>query len=78
MRYDMLTSFVRYQDNSDNSWALLAKSKMGLFRYKISGQWFGVELLKENNKLFYNSEGFEHGFFVTSEVTKFCYKVTDF
>lgn len=42
------------------------------------GQWFGVELSEENNKQFYISEGFAHGFYVLSDVAKFCYKVTDF
>lgn len=42
------------------------------------GQWFGVELTEENNKQFYISEGFAHGFLVLSDVAKFCYKVTDF
>ena len=42
------------------------------------GQWFGVELSEENNKQFYISEGFAHGFLVLSDVAKFCYKVTDF
>ena len=42
------------------------------------GKWFGVELSEENNKQFYISEGFAHGFLVLSDVAKFCYKVTDF
>lgn len=42
------------------------------------GEWFGVELSEENNKQFYISEGFAHGFLVLSDVAKFCYKVTDF
>lgn len=42
------------------------------------GKWFGVELTEENNKQFYISEGFAHGFLVLSDVAKFCYKVTDF
>ncbi len=42
------------------------------------GQWYGVELSEENNKQFYISEGFAHGFLVLSDVAKFCYKVTDF
>lgn len=45
---------------------------------KTYGQWFGVELSEENNKQFYISEGFAHGFMVLSDVAKFCYKVTDF
>ncbi len=42
------------------------------------GKWSGVELSEENNKQFYISEGFAHGFLVLSDVAKFCYKVTDF
>lgn len=45
---------------------------------KTFGQWFGVELSEENNKQFYISEGFAHGFYVLSDVAKFCYKVTDY
>ena len=45
---------------------------------KTYGQWFGVELTEKNNKQFYISEGFAHGFLVLSDVAKFCYKVTDF
>ena len=45
---------------------------------KTYGQWFGVELSEENNKQFYISEGFAHGFLVLSDVARFCYKVTDF
>ncbi|MCD7818189.1 MAG: dTDP-4-dehydrorhamnose 3,5-epimerase [Lachnospiraceae bacterium] len=42
------------------------------------GEWFGIELSEENNKQFYISEGFAHGFLVLSDIAKFCYKVTDF
>lgn len=42
------------------------------------GWWYGVELSEENNKQFYISEGFAHGFLVLSDMAKFCYKVTDF
>lgn len=45
---------------------------------KTYGQWYGVELTEENNKQFYISEGFAHGFLVLSDVAIFCYKVTDF
>lgn len=41
------------------------------------GQWYGIELSAENNKQFYISEGFAHGFLVLSETAEFCYKVTD-
>ena len=45
---------------------------------KTYGQWYGVELSEENNKQFYVSEGFAHGFLVLSDVAEFCYKCTDF
>lgn len=45
---------------------------------KTYGQWFGVVLSEENQKQFYISEGFAHGFLVLSDVAIFCYKVTDF
>ena len=45
---------------------------------KTYGQWFGIELSEENNKQFYVSEGFAHGFYVLSDAAKICYKVTDF
>lgn len=45
---------------------------------KTYGKWYGLELSAENNKQFYVSEGFAHGFLVLSDVAEFCYKVTDF
>lgn len=42
------------------------------------GKWYGVELSAENQKQFYISEGFAHGFLVLSDEAEFCYKVTDF
>ncbi len=45
---------------------------------KTYGQWYGIELSAENQKQFYVSEGFAHGYFVLSDVAEFCYKVTDF
>ncbi len=45
---------------------------------KTFGQWFGVELSEENNRQFYISEGFAHGFLVLSDFAEFCYKCTDF
>ena len=42
------------------------------------GKWFGVELTEENNKQFYISEGFAHGFYVLSDTAVFAYKCTDF
>ncbi|MBQ4170969.1 MAG: dTDP-4-dehydrorhamnose 3,5-epimerase [Ruminococcus sp.] len=45
---------------------------------KTFGRWFGVELTAENNKQFYISEGFAHGFLVLSDEAEFCYKCTDY
>lgn len=45
---------------------------------KTYGKWYGVELTEENNKQFYISEGFAHGFLVLSDTAEFYYKVTDF
>lgn len=42
------------------------------------GKWYGVTLSAKNNKQFYISEGFAHGFLVLSDEAEFCYKVTDF
>ncbi len=42
------------------------------------GKWFGVILTADNNKQFYISEGFAHGFLVLSDSATFCYKCTDF
>ena len=42
------------------------------------GKWYGIELTADNNKQFYISEGFAHGFLVLSDEAEFCYKVTDF
>ena len=42
------------------------------------GKWYGVELSEDNKKQFLISEGFAHGFVVLSDVSEFCYKVTDF
>ena len=41
------------------------------------GKWFGVELTAGNNKQFYISEGFAHGFLVLSDEAEFCYKCTE-
>lgn len=41
------------------------------------GQWYGVILSEENNKMFYVPEGFAHGFLVLSEEAVFSYKCTD-
>lgn len=45
---------------------------------KTYGKWYGCMLSEENNRQFYISEGFAHGFLVLSEVAEFCYKCTDF
>ena len=42
------------------------------------GKWFGIKLSEKNKKQFYISEGFAHGFLVTSEKTKLLYKCSDF
>ena len=42
------------------------------------GEWFGCMLSAENNRQFYISEGFAHGFLVLSDEAEFCYKCTDF
>lgn len=42
------------------------------------GKWYGIELSEENNKQYYISEGFAHGYYVLSENAKLCYKVTNF
>lgn len=42
------------------------------------GKWYGVRLSEENNRQFYISEGFAHGFLVLSECAKLCYKVTNY
>lgn len=42
------------------------------------GQWFGIELSEKNNKQFYISEGFAHGFYVISDIAILCYKVTEY
>ena len=42
------------------------------------GKYHGVILSAENNKQFYISPGFAHGFLVLSDEAEFCYKCTDF
>ena len=42
------------------------------------GEWHGIILSKENNRQFYISEGFAHGFLVLTDEAEFCYKCTDF
>jgi dTDP-4-dehydrorhamnose 3,5-epimerase len=41
------------------------------------GQWFGVSLSAENQKMLWVPPGFAHGFYVTSESADFVYKCTD-
>ncbi len=42
------------------------------------GKWHGVTLTGENQKQFYVSPGFAHGFVVLSDYAVFAYKCTDF
>ena len=42
------------------------------------GKGFGIKLSEKNKKQFYISEGFAHGFLVTSEKAKLLYKCSDF
>lgn len=42
------------------------------------GEWVGVYLSEENNRLLWIPEGFAHGFYVTSEEAEFLYKCTDY
>ena len=42
------------------------------------GKWYGIELSEYNQKQFFISEGFAHGFYVLSDTVQLCYKVTDY
>lgn len=42
------------------------------------GQWAGVELSAENQRMFWVPPGFAHGFLVLSESADFLYKATDY
>ena len=42
-----------------------------------SGQWFGVHLSAENQRMLWVPPGFAHGFYVTSDYADFLYKCTD-
>jgi len=42
------------------------------------GQWVGVELSAENQRLLWVPPGFGHGFMVLSETADFLYKTTDY
>jgi len=41
------------------------------------GQWYGVSLSAENQRMLWVPPGFAHGFYVTSEYADFIYKCTD-
>jgi dTDP-4-dehydrorhamnose 3,5-epimerase len=41
------------------------------------GQWFGVSLSAENQRMLWVPPGFAHGFYVTSDYADFIYKCTD-
>ncbi len=41
------------------------------------GQWFGLSLSAENQRMLWVPPGFAHGFYVTSEYADFLYKCTD-
>lgn len=42
------------------------------------GQWVGVELSADNQKMIWVPPGFAHGFLVLSEYAEFLYKTTDY
>lgn len=42
------------------------------------GQWTGVTLSAENQRMFWVPPGFAHGFYVTSDSAEFLYKCTDY
>lgn len=42
------------------------------------GQWVGVYLSEENNRMLWVPPGFAHGFYVVSEIADFQYKCTEF
>lgn len=42
------------------------------------GQWYGVHLSAENQKMLWVPAGFAHGFYVVSDFADFQYKCTDF
>ncbi len=42
------------------------------------GQWVGVELSADNQKMMWVPPGFAHGFLVLSEYAEFLYKTTDY
>lgn len=42
------------------------------------GQWVGVELTAENQRMFWIPAGFAHGFIALQDQTQFLYKTTDY
>lgn len=44
---------------------------------KTFGQWYGVELSEENQRMLWVPPGFAHGFYVLSESADFVYKCSD-
>ena len=42
------------------------------------GEWFGIEISKENRNQIWIPPGFAHGFLVTSETAEVLYKATDY
>ena len=42
------------------------------------GQWFGLELSEENQRMLWVPPGLAHGFLVLSETAEFLYKTTDY
>jgi dTDP-4-dehydrorhamnose 3,5-epimerase len=42
------------------------------------GQWFGIELSAENQRMLWIPPGFAHGFLVLSDTADFLYKATDY
>lgn len=41
------------------------------------GQWYGIELTEENNRMFYIPPGFAHGFITLEDNTHFLYKCSE-
>lgn len=42
------------------------------------GQWYGVELSEENQRMLWLPPGFAHGFYVLSEIAELLYKCTSY
>lgn len=47
------------------------------FESETFGQWFGIELSENNNKMLYVPPGFGHGFITLKDDTHFIYKCTN-